>query len=306
MPVTPVPRFMSTSPASRDATPDVSQIDAILSPVLGAAGARARREMGLKKDTRSQEEVSRTFVDLDALIDAYIAHLQGHGAPVPLPALPVIAKRRPTDGTLPVVAPVVAPVRDLPVDVPSAPMEALKPELDDFEGVVAEADAPPIPMPLTRPKPKVVPRPPLPEVDVKGPIIPAGASDTTSVELLYQDIIFLVEMDDWGGALISLERLLVMAQLDGQVKVFIDANEVKLLNLYESYLGPFNKVPKFNDHKVDNFMPSAYRRIEKLAALIELIDGKRNMNKLFKVSPYSPLETCSAINQLRRSGIIEV
>jgi hypothetical protein len=53
-------------------------------------------------------------------------------------------------------------------------------------------------------------------------------------------------------------------------------------------------------------MPRAFMRAEKIALVLPFVDGAATINEIFKRSPFSPLETCSVLCQLRRSGVIEI
>ena len=257
--------------------------DDAFATVFAKPGAAQRRQRALKTDKRSDAEVAELFRDLDGLIAAIEAVLRPSEAPqVEAPPPP----------------PLPAPDLDKSHDVTPEGLETAPPELPP--GAARQRPPTKTPPAVRRPK-KPRTRPPKNQ-----PVIAPLPHDARAVELLYQDIVWLVSIDDWGGALISLERLLVSARLDGLVKEFIDVNEVKLLNLYESYLGPFDKVPTRRTLDLDNTMPSAYARAEKLAKMLAIIDGKRDINELFAISPYTPLETCSALNQLRRSGIVAI
>ncbi len=249
---------------------EVPSIDETLQAAFGQGDPAEVRRRVIDKDGRSEAAFAATYADLDHVLELLLARL------VPEPSIPPLPP-------------------ELPTTVADPGLEMAPPELPP-EAVLVEA--PPIPAEALLP-----PAPPPPE-DL--PLIPPITEATDQVNLLYEDIVWLVSIDDWGGALISLERLLVMADLSGHIKEFIDVNEVKLLNLYDSYLGPFTKVPKLTDATVDNAMPGAYRRTEKLSEVFELVDGAMSIKELFNASDRSPLETCSAINQLRRAGLLEV
>ncbi len=258
-------------------------VHAVLRAALEADDARQRRAAVLAADPRDEAEVSALFVDLDGLIEA-LRRRAKTADPPPVPSSP-----RP-------------PRRQAPSLETHAPGET-EVDIDDLDALV-----PPVPDGDTEPPPLPAPGAlePRPDKATQLAVIPAVEADTAAVNLLYDDIVWLVSIDDWAGALISLERLLVMAKVDGQIKEFVDVNEVKLLNVYESYLGPFSKIPKVLPRDIDNAMPSAYERAEKIRTILELIDDQRTLSDLMRDAPLSPLETCCVINQLRRSGVLEV
>ncbi len=240
-------------------------VHAVLRPVLGADGARDRREAVLAADPREDAELSSLFLELDGLIEALRLRLQSFEPP------PVPPPRPPRK---------VTPA-----------MEIGAPDTDRGQVDLEDIDAlqvPPLPEVAAEAEPPPLPPPPVPTPARELGVIPAVAADTPAVNLLYDDIVWLVSIDDWAGALISLERLLVMARIDGQIKEFVDVNEVKLLNVYESYLGPFSKVPTVKSRDIDNAMPAAYERAEKIHAVIELIDGARSLTELMRDSTFTP------------------
>ncbi|MCA9518994.1 MAG: hypothetical protein KC635_28865, partial [Myxococcales bacterium] len=191
----------------------------------------------------------------------------------------------------------------LPIDVPTDKKGAEPPPIPVGQQAPPAAPAAkkakpaPAPAPVAEPKTKRLP---------EGPILKPASGPSRAVTLLYDDILWLVSINDWAAALISLERLLVMAALQGDVKEFVDVNEVKLMNVYESYLGPLEKRPKRALSTIDNTMPGGYERAEKIASVLDLVDGERDLKQILRDSDYSPLETCAALNQLRRAGVVDI
>lgn len=138
-----------------------------------------------------------------------------------------------------------------------------------------------------------------PEVAPEEPeLLPPGATGLQAeVELLYEDVLWLFSLGDTDGALVSLERLLVVAPPSEHVRHFIQVNEKKLLKVYEAVLGPWSNVPR---RTADDEIPSLFTTHAKLKALLELIDGKRSLEDLFGDSFLMPLETCALLHQLIR------
>ena len=137
-------------------------------------------------------------------------------------------------------------------------------------------------------------------------LLPALAADSHTARLLYDDVLWLVSINDWKAAMVSIERLLVSVRFEGTLKEFFEFNEVKLLNLFESFLGTFTKVPHRRALTLDNTMPDAYERAEKLHTVLALVDGTRSLQEILRQSKYTPLESCSALSQARRCGILEI
>ncbi len=124
-------------------------------------------------------------------------------------------------------------------------------------------------------------------------------------ELLYEDVLWLFSINDGEGALISLERLLMLGELDGEASEFVKLNSDKLLHLYEGYIGPFTKIPVRGDVPMDS-MPPAYLEMPSLGALFSLVDGERTLQEIMDTSKVTPLVTCAALEQLNRSRIIQI
>lgn len=277
---------------------DTESVEAILAAVLADAGARARRERVVAE--RPVDWSASHYAELDLLVDALELRFRQLQVPHPEP-------RR---GWRPKSEVEIAP----PPVMPTANTY----DLDD----ISQVEAPPLPfvvpaLPTAEPPPlpkaeqpakkgKAVP---LAEAKTKrlppGPIIKPASGLSRAVTLLYDDTLWLVSINDWAAALISLERLLVMASLQGDVKSFVDFNEVKLMAVYETYLGPLNRKLRRASATVDNTMPSGYGRAEKLSKVLGMIDGERDLQQILRESPYSPLETCAALNQLKRAGLLE-
>lgn len=264
----------------------MAQLHHILAPALGEPEARSR-----PAPKPASKKLAARLDDLDRVIELLDARLEALLAPAPTrPTAPPPAARPRTPASLEMPEPPTLPAKRGHVDI------------DDL----ADGDIPPLPLEFEPP--------PLPPPSASRSItrprvttaIPALGADHPSAKLLYDDILWLVSINDWQGAMISIERLLVLVRLEGPLKEFFDVNEVKLLNLYESFFGPFTKVPTRVPLNLDNAMPDAYERAQKLQAVLQLLDGERTLQAILRESPYTPLETCSAINQARRAGLVKI
>lgn len=133
-------------------------------------------------------------------------------------------------------------------------------------------------------------------------IVPPGVSGwQAEVELLYNDVLRLFSLGDTDGALVSLERLLIIAPINDQIRNFLRVNESKLMKLYEGVMGPWSNVP----HKVDNpHAPVFFKQHAKFKTILHLVDGKRDLGTILEESYFLPLETCAVLNQLIRSKVI--
>ncbi|MCB9737640.1 MAG: hypothetical protein H6747_00055 [Deltaproteobacteria bacterium] len=121
---------------------------------------------------------------------------------------------------------------------------------------------------------------------------------------LYDDVRALFEIGDREGALISLERLVVVAPLSPQILGFLAHNEARLLEYYQGVFGPFTRVPALapGEHR----MPSAYYAMDKIRTVAGLIDGRRNVQQIIDQSGLSQIEACAVLSQLVRASALDV
>lgn len=246
-------------------------------------GARRRIYEVNQRDKRTLSAIDQRFRELDRLVDYLLKHLDD---PVPL-NVPASPRRRRT-----------------PTDLDLALGTTPPPEAEP-----TEVDLPPVPAPVAAASPTM---PDLPAVLPPAPPMaservwraPRSSQPVPQVESLLRDVMWLLEIKDGEGMLISLERLLVSATVEGELATFVADNEVKLLNVYESYLGPFSKIMRGASPEGDMVMPAAFMENTKIACLMELTRTGITMDSLLKVSPYSKLETCCIVSQLRRVELL--
>lgn len=308
---------------------EAEQIHAILRPRFVEAGADERRRAALAKGKLVETLAWR---ELDLAIEALLARMRvdprppqpkpprtresqrpqvAEAVPPPVP----VGKREPTAPDQP-VSKVEADRAGTKAPPPLPPIPALPPlpvEPPRLPGLgkapADELEAPPIPVAPAEARGARKPSATLPVLgadEVDGPLILSRPGNAPETFLLYDDIVNLSAMADRDGLLISLERLLVMARLEDHVRQFVESNEVKLMSLYESELKAFSRSPKRRAANVENTMPRAFLRSEKVAAILPLIDGKATITEIIRKSTFTPVETCSVISQLKRSGILDV
>lgn len=235
--------------------------------------------------------------------------------PVPPPKPPTGQTTRPSLAPAPVTGRVERP----PAPPTGRSERPPAPPTGRSERVVRDTrpDLPPEMVPPLPPAAAPAPPPPAPPKravlqvraadEVTGPLLLAVPGNAPETFHLYDDIVMLSAMNDRDGLMISLERLLVLARLEDHVRVFIDANEAKLVGLYEGQLKAFSRAPKRRPPAVDNSMPRAFLRGEKVAAVLQLVDGSATINEICqRAAPLTRLEALSVLAQLQRSGIIEV
>lgn len=220
--------------------------------------------------------------------------------PVPEPGLPPPVPLR-GEAPPPVPAGVPRPPTKRNLERPTPPVPVQQPD-------ALAPRMPPVPTAPMAPQPPKKASPPVYGPDeVSGPIVLSRPGNAPETFLLYDDIVMLSAMNDRDGLLISLERLLILAKLEDHVRVFIEANEPKLVGLYEAQLKSFSKVPRRKMPAIDNTMPRVFLRGEKIAAVLAAIDGKATISEIVaKVTSYTRLETLSCLAQMQRAGMLEV
>jgi hypothetical protein len=123
-------------------------------------------------------------------------------------------------------------------------------------------------------------------------------------QVLYEDIGALFEIGDREGALVSLERLLTVSPISPQIETFLAHNEARLLEYYESVLGPWSRVVKLRDGEMG--MPPAYFNFDKMMRVVSLLDGKRPLSRVLSEAGLRHIETCAVLSQLARSASLDL
>lgn len=312
-------QMMSRRPAGP--MDEAEQIHAILKPRFTAPGSGERRRAALAKATPA----AVPWAELDALIDALMLRMRVDPRPTqqrprtrdvtrpavgppPIPPIQPTAEVPPTTRADHVGAPPLPPLPqtrkvDGPPPLPPLPSPPALPVTP--RASADELEAPPLP-PDPKPKKPTATLPVVPAEAVSGALLHSRPGNAPETHLLYEDIVTLSSFADRDGLIISLERLLILSRLEDHVKQFVESNEVKLMSLFESELKSFSKVPKRRAAAVENTMPRAFLRGEKVAGILPLIDGKASIAEIIRQSNLTPVETCSVMSQLKRSGLIEV
>ncbi len=123
-------------------------------------------------------------------------------------------------------------------------------------------------------------------------------------QVLYEDIGALFEIGDREGALVSLERLLTVSPISPQIETFLAHNEARLLEYYESVLGPWSRTVKLRDG--DGGMPPAYFNFDKMMRVVSLLDGNRPLSRVLAEAGLRHIETCAVLSQLARSASLDL
>jgi hypothetical protein len=123
-------------------------------------------------------------------------------------------------------------------------------------------------------------------------------------QLLYEDIGALFEIGDREGALISLERLLAVAPISPQIDAFLSHNEQRLVEYYETVLGPWSRIGRLREG--ETAMPPGYFRLDKVALLLPYLDGTRTLDDAMAHSGLRRIEACAVLSQLARSSSLDL
>lgn len=122
---------------------------------------------------------------------------------------------------------------------------------------------------------------------------------------LYEDIVWLFAVNDGEGALISLERMLMLGEPQGDAKEFVETNRGKLLHLYEDYMGPFDRVTLLGEVDAHVEMPAGYLDARPIAEVLQFVDGKATISEILDRAQVPLLVGCAALKQLNRAQVVE-
>jgi hypothetical protein len=128
---------------------------------------------------------------------------------------------------------------------------------------------------------------------------------TQRCDLLYEDIVWLFAVNDGEGALISLERMLMLGEPQGDAKEFVETNRGKLLHLYEDYMGPFDRVTRLGLIDAHVEMPAGYLDSKPIAEVLQLVDGRLTISEILDRAEVPTLVGCAALKQLNRAQVVE-
>ncbi len=258
--------------------PTLEALIDILAPSLGDLDAGERREAVLAADERDEEEIEAQFAPLDALIVLFRERL-GVDAVKPLDELQVADVEEVED---------IEDVDDLDI---------VEIATDDHGGKAADAVA------EERRLLDDAPTRPVTGQQRQIEFIPDVGQTRRAAELLYEDVLWLFAINDGEGALVSLERLLMLGHVEGEAREFVDINGEKLISLYEQVMGPFSKTPSRGDIGPGE-MPIGYLSHKALREVLELVDGERTIQKILDDATCSTLRACAALEQLHRARVV--
>lgn len=137
------------------------------------------------------------------------------------------------------------------------------------------------------------------KIRYKQSVMPSVIADN-----LFSDVKSLFEIGDREGALVSLERMVVVAPLTPSVESFLRHNESRLLDYYQNVFGPFTRMVTL---KTDGeTMPAPYFALRKVKTVADLIQGEVSVQDVIDASGLSKIEACAVVSQLYRSNSVEI
>ena len=258
--------------------PTLEDLIEILAPALGDLDASERLERVLAADDRSEEAVDARFAPLDALIVLFRERLG-------------VAEVRPLDELRVEEVEEVEEVEDID------DLDIIEIATDDHGGTAAEVDSD------ERQLIEDAPTRPVTGQQRRVAFVPDADQTRRAAELLYEDVLWLFAINDGEGALVSLERLLMLGVVEGEAREFVDINGDKLISLYEQVMGPFSKTPTRGDIGPGE-MPQGYLGHPALRNVLDLVDGRRTISKILEEATCSRLRACAALEQLHRARVV--
>lgn len=125
-----------------------------------------------------------------------------------------------------------------------------------------------------------------------------------SEQMLYEDVVTLFDLGDQPGAMISVERLLMLSPQAEELDLFFERNESTLKRIYEEYFGSLDRIPipLRNAQPVKIPTPDAGTVMN----ILRMVDGQRTLRDVLRLSPLGHLRGLICLAHLARSGFIEL
>ncbi len=164
------------------------------------------------------------------------------------------------------------------------------------------------------PQPSALPEMPVAELEstkelpeeVAPPVVPEDEDApqvwTERHDRLYEDILWLFRVGDNEGALVSLGRLLDVAEKTPELQRFLDINEPKLIGLYERLLGAFDQPVKVPETGIGD---RYFWNLQEAQALLRMGRDAGSMAALLERSVLTRIKTLSLAHRFHREGLFE-
>jgi hypothetical protein len=123
--------------------------------------------------------------------------------------------------------------------------------------------------------------------------------DIRDLELLQEDVQRLFMLGDINGALISLERLVILGDGDQRLVPFIDRNEERLVAFFERIFDGFHQFVE----RVDDVEPLGPKleNVKLVDAVWSAVGTGTQLNNVLESVQARPLETAALLHHLLRT-----
>jgi len=121
---------------------------------------------------------------------------------------------------------------------------------------------------------------------------------------LYHDVVNLFDLGDQTGAMISLERLAMLAPKAEELLLFVQKNEALLLQTYQEALGSLQR--KVFRIRQEHAIRIPTDHPEEMDRLLKFCDGNRRIEDLTRVMEQPPLVTLVMVSHLVRCRHLEL
>ncbi len=141
----------------------------------------------------------------------------------------------------------------------------------------------------------------LPEDARQTALIEKRRASWESLETLHDDIHRLFRLGDIAGALISLERLVVLSGRETRIDAFLTRNEERLLELYNRIFEGFDHEVTAHEDSEEPMGPDL-RKHNKIKTLwMQAKDGGKTLQALIESSKAPKVETAALLHHLLRT-----
>jgi hypothetical protein len=123
---------------------------------------------------------------------------------------------------------------------------------------------------------------------------------TEQHDRLYEDVLWLFKMGDNEGALVSLGRLLDVAEDTPELQRFLDINEPKLVGLYERLIGAFDQPVKVPETGIGD---RYFWNVQEAQALLRMGREAGSMAEILNRTALTRIKTLSLAHRFHREGL---
>ncbi len=122
---------------------------------------------------------------------------------------------------------------------------------------------------------------------------------TEQHDRLYEDVLWLFRVGDNEGALVSLGRLLDVAEDTPELQRFLDINEPKLVGLYERLLGAFDQPVTVPETGIGD---RYFWNVQEAQGLLRMGKDAGSMAEILDQTSLTRIKTLSLAHRFQREG----